>query len=155
MKITIAKCFFVNTEVNYLGFRLTPQGIKPGKDKLKAVEKAKIPASKEEIKSFVGFCNFFRTHIKDFASICKPLNKATRKDPEYTKGPITGKALEAFDALKAMLCSEPIMAYPIADRAYALIVDASTGTNAIEGGMGAILCQIDKNSKFHAVSYAS
>jgi hypothetical protein len=43
MKINIAKCFFGNTEVNYLGFRLTPEGIKPGKDKLKAVAKAKIP----------------------------------------------------------------------------------------------------------------
>jgi hypothetical protein len=65
MKINVKKCFFGNTEVNYLGFRLTPQGIKPDKDKLKAVEKAKIPATKEEIKSFVGLCNFFRTHIKD------------------------------------------------------------------------------------------
>ena len=82
MKINIAKCFFGNTEVNYLGFRLTPQGIKPGKDKLKAVEMAKIPATKEEIKSFVGLCNFFRTHIKDFARLCEPLNKATRKDSE-------------------------------------------------------------------------
>jgi hypothetical protein len=104
MKINIAKCFFGNTEVNYLGFRLTPQGIKPGKDKLKAVEKAKVPASKQEIKSFVGLCNFFRSHIKDFADICEPLNKATRKDSDYTKGPIEGKALEAFDALKALLC---------------------------------------------------
>jgi hypothetical protein len=38
MKINVAKCFFRNTEVNYLGFRLTPEGIKPGKDKLKATE---------------------------------------------------------------------------------------------------------------------
>jgi hypothetical protein len=67
MKINVAKCVFGNTEVNYLGFRLTPQGIKPGKDKLKAVEKAKIPATREEIKSFLGLCNFFRTHIKNFA----------------------------------------------------------------------------------------
>ncbi len=27
--------------------------------------------------------------------------------------------------------------------------------DTIEGGMGAILCQIDKNGKFHAISYAS
>jgi hypothetical protein len=108
--------FFGNTEVNYLGFRLTPQEIKPGKDKLKAVEKAKIPAMKEEIKSFVGLCNFFRTHIKDFARICEPLNKATRKDSDYVKGPISSKALEAFEHLKSMLCSEPIMAYPRSDR---------------------------------------
>jgi hypothetical protein len=47
------------------------------------------------------------------------------------------------------------MAYPRADRTYALIVDASIGTNSIEGGMGAILCQIEKNGKFHSISYAS
>jgi hypothetical protein len=55
-----------------LGFRLTPAGIKPGKDKLKAVETAKIPQTKEEIKSFVGFCKLFSTHIKGFARICEP-----------------------------------------------------------------------------------
>ena len=47
MKINLAKCHFGNTEVSYLGFRLTPEGITPGKDKLKAVEKAKIPETKE------------------------------------------------------------------------------------------------------------
>ena len=83
------------------------------------------------------------------------MNKATQKDSEYSKGPITGKALDAFENLKTMLCSEPVMAYPRSDRTYALIVDASTGTDTIEGGMGAILCQIDKSGKFHAISYAS
>ena len=55
-----------------------PEGITPGKNKLKAVEKAKIPETKEEIKSFVGLCNFFRAHVKDFAIVCAPLNKASR-----------------------------------------------------------------------------
>jgi putative transposase len=32
MKINLSKCFFGNTELNYLGFRLTPSGIKPGKE---------------------------------------------------------------------------------------------------------------------------
>jgi hypothetical protein len=40
------------------------------------------------------------------------------------------------------------MAYPRSDRTYALIVDASTGTDQVEGVMGAILCQIDKTVKF-------
>jgi hypothetical protein len=47
------------------------------------------------------------------------------------------------------------MAYPRSDRTYALIVVASTGINSIEGEMGAILIQIDKEGKFHALSYAS
>ena len=83
-----------------MGFRLTPYGITPGKDKLEAVEKTKIPETKEEIKPFVGLCNFFRTHIKDFVKLFTPLNKAIRKDFAYQKGPITGEALEAYQTLK-------------------------------------------------------
>ena len=47
VKINLAKCHFGNIKVSYLGFRLTSEGITPGKDKLKAVEKAKIPETKE------------------------------------------------------------------------------------------------------------
>jgi hypothetical protein len=136
--------FFCNTEVSYLGYRLTPNGIKPSKDKLKAVESAKIPSSKKEIISLVGLCNFFRTHIKDFTKICEPRNKATRKDADYKNDKITGKALESFNTFKLMLCSEPIMAYPRFDRIYTLIVDALKGTDSVIGGMGVILTQIDK-----------
>ena len=91
MKINLAKCNFGNKQVSYLGFRLTLGGITPGKDKLKAVEKVKIPETKEEIKSFVGQCNFFRTHVKDSAKLCEHLNKAARKDSPYKSGPITGE----------------------------------------------------------------
>jgi hypothetical protein len=75
MQINLSKYFFGNNEVSYLGFRLTPKGIKPGKDKLKAMETAKIPETKEKLTSFAGLCNFFRTHIKDFSRIFEPLNK--------------------------------------------------------------------------------
>ena len=146
---------FGNTEVSYLGFRLTPEGNNPGKDKLKVVEKAKTPETKEANKSCVALCNFFRTHVQDFAKLCAPLNKATRKDSAYKSGPITGEILEAYQNLKTILCSKLVMAYPRGDRTYALIVDASTGTAEIEGGMGAILAQIDNKGVFPALSYTS
>ncbi len=40
LKINLDKCFFGNKEVSYLGFTLTPEGIKPGKNKLKAIKDA-------------------------------------------------------------------------------------------------------------------
>jgi hypothetical protein len=46
------------------------------------------------------------------------------------------------------------MAYPWSDRLYTLIIDTSTGTDLVEGGMGTILTQIDQNGKFLAISYA-
>jgi hypothetical protein len=40
--------------------------------------------------------------------------------------------LEAFNLLKTMVCSEPIMAYPRSDCTHAIIVDASTGTDTVK-----------------------
>jgi Reverse transcriptase (RNA-dependent DNA polymerase) len=80
LKINLDKCFFSNKGVSYLGFTLTPAGIKPGKNKLKAIKDAKPPSDVKTICSFVGLCNFFRTHIKNFAFIAAPLFRLTRKD---------------------------------------------------------------------------
>ena len=42
--------------------------------------------------------------MEDFAKLCAPLNKATRKDSAYKTGSITGKVLEAYQKLKTILC---------------------------------------------------
>jgi RNase H-like domain found in reverse transcriptase len=47
------------------------------------------------------------------------------------------------------------MAFPKADRQYALITDAATGTADTPGGLGTILTQVDKDGNFHAISFAS
>jgi hypothetical protein len=155
LKINLEKCIFGNKEVSYLGFTLMWEGIKLGKNKLKAIEMAKIPADVKTIRSFVGLCNFFRTHIKNFATGAAPLFKLTRKDSSYKGGPLPEEAKAAFITLRKQLISEPVMAFPRLDRQYALITDAATGTAETPGGLGAILTQKDKDGKFYAISFAS
>jgi hypothetical protein len=118
LKINLEKCIFGNKEVSYLGFTLTPEGIKPSKNKLKAIETAKTPADVKTIRSFVGLCNFFRTHIKNFAIVAAPLFKLTRKDSGYKGGPLPEEAKAAFVTLRKQLISEPVMAFPRLDRQY-------------------------------------
>jgi hypothetical protein len=148
LKINLEKCVFGNKEVSYLGFTLMPEGIKPGKNKLKAIKDAKPPTDIKTIRSFVGLCNFFRTHIKDFALIAAPLFKLTCKDSGYKSRPLPEQALQAIYALQKQLTSEPVMAFPRADRQYALITDAATGTADTPGGLGAILTQVNKDGNF-------
>jgi hypothetical protein len=155
LKINLEKCIFGNKEVFFLEFTLMPEGIKPGKNKLKAIETDKAPADVKTIRSFVGLCNFFRTHIKDFAIIAAPLFKLTRKDSGYKGGPLPKAAMDAFINLRKQLISEPVMAFPRLDCQYALITDATTGTADTPGGLGAILTQVDKDGKFYAISFAS
>ncbi len=134
-----------------LGLTLTPVGIKPGKNKLKAIKNAKPPT---DVK-IVGLCNFFRTHIKNFAIIAAPLFKLTRKDSGYKGGPLPKEAMDAFCILQNSLTLEPVMAFPWADRQYALITDAATGIADTASGLGAILTQKDEFDNFYAISYAS
>ncbi len=137
--------------MSYLGFTLMPEGIKPGKNKLKAIQNAKAPANVKTIRSFVGLCNFFRTHIKDFVVIAAPLFKLTQKDSGYKGGPLPEAAMDAFITLRKQLISEPVMAFPRLDQQYALIMDAATGTADTPGGLRAILTQVDKDGKFFTI----
>jgi len=109
LKINLDKCLFGDKQVSYLGFTLTPEGIKPGKAKLKAIRNAKPPSDIKEIRSFMGLCNFFCHHIKDFAITAAPLFKLTRQDSRYLSGPLPTTALEAFKMLQNQLSKQPAL----------------------------------------------
>jgi hypothetical protein len=81
LNIKLDKCFFSNKEVLYLGFTHTPDGIKPGKKQIESNQGCKKPTDVKIIRSFIGLCKFFQTHIKIFAIIAAPLFKLTRKIP--------------------------------------------------------------------------
>jgi len=72
LKINRDKCFFGNKEVLYLGFTLTPEGIRPGKNKLKVIKDAKPPTDVKTIRSFVGLCNFSKLTSKFLQSLLHP-----------------------------------------------------------------------------------
>ena len=155
LQIRLEKCHFGKTEVEYLGFRLTPKGVVPGTDKVKAVRDTPPPASVHQVRQFLGLCNFFRNHIKQFALRSHPLTQLTRKDTDWKGGKLPPAALKSFQELKNCLTSQPIVSFPKRHLQYALITDAATGDENNPGGMGAILTQVDKQGKFYVIAYAS
>jgi hypothetical protein len=80
LKAKLPKCEFRATNLQYLGFRLTPEGILLGVDKLKAVKNIETPKTIKEVRRFTGLCNFFRSHIKIFAKVASPLYHLQRKE---------------------------------------------------------------------------
>jgi hypothetical protein len=155
LRVNLKKCVFGSSETSYLGFWLSKEGIFPGADKLKADKEALPPENVKQIRQFLGLCNFFRGHIQNFAQITSPLTQLTKKDSSWKRGPLPENALRAFRHLQSLLCSEHVLAYPRSDRQYALITDASFGNENTEGGLGAILTQLDETGKFYVVAYAS
>ena len=104
------------------------------------------PTSIKDMRSFLGFCNFYRPFIKGFSKIARPLNELTRKDVPWNWG---SSQQQAFAELKRRVTNEPILAHPDPTKQYVLEVDASGYA------LGAVLSQRGNDSKLHAISYYS
>jgi transposase InsO family protein len=155
LKLNIKKCDFGATEIPYLGHIITPTGVKPSIDKLKAVRDFPEPSSVKQIREFCGLTNYFRNHIRGFALIAGHLTRLTRKNSEWKGGPLPLPAKAAYLELKKRLCSAPLLAYPRPNVPYTLSVDAATGSADQPGGLGAILSQEGLDGKDHVIAYAS
>jgi hypothetical protein len=155
LKINLDKCLFGDQQVSYLGFTLTPEGIKPGEAKLKTIRNATPPNDIKGIRSFMGLCNFFRHHIQDFAIIAAPLFKLTRQDSEYQSGPLTDAALTAFKMFQNQLSKQPALAFPRHDWNYLLITNAYLPNKDSPGGLCANLAQRSNQGKIQIISHAS
>ncbi len=104
LKANLKKCHFGSPTVAY---QLTPDGVLPGKDKLIAVKNATPPTSVHQVRQFLGLVNFFKAHVRNM--IASPLTQLTRKDTPLRGGQLPPEALIAFNELKQILCSEPIV----------------------------------------------
>ncbi|CAI5724992.1 unnamed protein product [Peronospora destructor] len=54
------KCQILRQEVDYLGFTLSTEGIKPQAKKIQAIQKIAIPRNKKELRRFLGMINYYR-----------------------------------------------------------------------------------------------
>ena len=97
-----------------------------------------MPNKVKDVRSFLGFCNFYRAFIKGFASIAKPLNALTCKDTTWHW---MDEHQKAFEDLKAHVLSEPILAHPELDKQFELEVDTSGFA------VGAVLLQKKEDGK--------
>lgn len=68
LTLNLGKCNFFRTEVEYLGYEISRDGIKPGKRKAEAVKSFKRPSNAHEIRQFIGLASFFSTFRPGFCS---------------------------------------------------------------------------------------
>jgi hypothetical protein len=65
--------------------------------KISGIKNWPTPSKVKDVRSFLGFCNFYRPFIRGFAHIAKPLNELTKKDVEWSWGT---RQEDAFQTLK-------------------------------------------------------
>jgi hypothetical protein len=60
LQVNGLKSHWVTEEVEYLGFILTKQGIKPQPKKVKAIKAIAPPKNRRQLRRFIGMVNFYR-----------------------------------------------------------------------------------------------
>ena len=86
LKLKPRKCKFFQTEVPFLGKLVTRDGLAVDPRKIEAVVLWSIPKSERDVESFLGFVNYHRHHIKDYANLAAPLYSVTGKKVEFEWG---------------------------------------------------------------------
>ena len=133
LKLKPKKCEFFRTKVDYLGHEVSREGIRPSPGKVVTLHDWKIPETLTEVRSFLGFCSYYRKFIEGFSTIAAPLVKLTRSDVPFD---MSEKCLQAVDQLKAILTSLPLLNYVDESLPYQLDTDAS------KYAIGACLSQV-------------
>jgi hypothetical protein len=144
--VKLSKCRFHVASVNYLGVILEEGVTRMDPIKIAGIKDWPIPKKVKDVRSFLGFCNFYRSFIRGFAHLARPLNLLTRKDAIWQWG---DKEQTVFDTLKTRVTSEPILAQPNLAEQFTLEVDASGYT------VGAVLLQRKADGKLHPIEYYS
>ena len=139
-----SKCNFAVKEVKYLGHIITKDGVKVDPDKTSAVSTFPVPKTQQEVRSFLGMCNYYRKFVKSYSNIASPLTNLLRKDEPFKW---TDKCQDAFTNLKKRLTSAPILAYADMNKTFTITCDAS------DTAIGYILSQEDDQRRSRVIAY--
>ena len=145
LKLKARKCTLFATEAEYLGHVVSEQGISTHPDKIAAVQNWQTPTNVTELRSFVGFCSYYRRFVKNFALIAKPLHDLTKKGTNFVW---SDQCQTSFDNLRKELSTTPVLAHPDFKERFILDTDAS------QYAIGAVLSQV-KNGVERPIAFAS
>jgi len=146
LKLNKEKCSFMQPEVNYLGHKLSSQGIHPLEDKVKAIHAFQTPKNKQELSTFCGMVKYYHRFLPNISQVMAPLYELEK---EGKKWEWKEEQSSAFSEVKGLLSSETLLAHYDPNSQLYLTCDASAY------GLGAVLEQEVEAGVLKPVSFAS
>lgn len=97
LNIKRSKCEFLKDEIDFLGYRLTKDGLLPQPKKIAAIMKAPRPNNVHELKSYLGMLNYYSKFLPNLSNQLAPLYDLLKKDMKWIW---TRKQQSAFEHSK-------------------------------------------------------
>ena len=125
---------------------MSQDGLSTDPKKVEAVRNFPVPADLKTLRSFWGLVSYYRRFIPHFSTIANPLFSLTRKDADFEW---STDCQQAFDHLKHLLTTAPVMTLPAFEKEFLLETEAS-GL-----GLGAVLAQKQEDGRVRPIAFAS
>uniref|UniRef100_A0A3B3HCI3 Gypsy retrotransposon integrase-like protein 1 n=1 Tax=Oryzias latipes TaxID=8090 RepID=A0A3B3HCI3_ORYLA len=140
------KCEFHVPRVSFLGFIIEKGSMNMDPTKVAAIKDLPRPTSRKDLQRFLGFANFYRRFVRNYSCIANPLTSLTSSKTSFRWNQ---EAEDAFNHLKDLFTTAPVLAHADPTRQFVVEVDAS------DTGVGAVLSQRTDDGKLHPCAFFS
>ncbi|XP_067261173.1 uncharacterized protein [Chanodichthys erythropterus] len=136
LTLNLSKCEFGQATVTYLGREVGQGQVRPIEAKVAAIAEFPVPTTRKELRRFLGMAGYYRNFCKNFSTVASPLTSLLSPSRTFIW---SNDCQNAFDNIKVLLCSTPVLTAPDVGKDFKLEIDASSV------GAGAVLVQEDAN----------
>ena len=157
LRVNVTKSKFCASEVEYLGYVLTRDGIRPQHEKVSAILALNPPSSVKTLRHFLGLVQYYRDLWERRSDLLAPLTdlvgecgetKTTRRSGTKKKPFYWNEShQQAFDSIKTMIARDVVLAYPNFSEVFEIYTDASSRQ------LGAVITQRGRPIAFSVGNY--
>ena len=111
----------------------------------------KTPTTVHQVHSFLGMVGYYLHFILDFSKISKPITELLKNQTKFVWSP---KCNEAFETLKRLLTTAPVVAQPDIEKSFDVYCDASgIGIGCVLMQEGWVIAYASRQLKRHEEHY--
>jgi hypothetical protein len=138
LKVNASKSFFCRSELEYLGYWINREGVRPTNKKVDAILKLEHPTTRKQLWSFIGMVNYYRDMWPARSKVLAPLTAVTSAKVKWSWDPIHANC---FEIMKKNIARATLLTYPDFSKPFEIHTDASkvqVGACISQGGRPSI-----------------
>jgi hypothetical protein len=130
---------------------LSAKGVAVDPSKVKDILNWKPPTTVHQVRSFLGMAGYYRRFIPDFSKTSKPITELLRNDVKFVW---SLECEKAFQTLKKLLTTAPVLAQPDIEKLFDVYCDTSgTGIGCVVMQEGRVIAYASRQLKRHEEHY--
>ena len=141
LRISVGKCLFFKSQLDFLGFTIGEQGMKPSANKLYTMKNFPQPNNSASLRSFLGLMNYYRHLIPNFANVVLPLTELARLNPNSKTLILSKVEVDSFAKIVDLLDNMVALSHPVPG-----VMNLQMVTDSSQYAVGGALHQIIDNN---------